>query len=397
VVRNPSSPPDPPSPQTSNLFEAIGGSSTCRKLSVAFYARVAKDPTLRPLFPGKTFKCAIEEFAAFLAQFLGGPAEDAQRRWWLSLRESHLRFKIGPKERDAWLRNMKEAFDDVGMKEPLRSALHELFEQSSAYVVNTGQPVSVVERRIEPSGGGIHREIGRRWDQQRALDEAIAAVRAGELDCVVALAGSVDLQACFESNRSVFANFVGMLIGSGHSALSDHAQRTLLANPGLAHERYSGRTLLHAAAAAGNLTIVELLLHLGVDANTKDAGGHTPLYCTGNECPSGASVVRALVKAGASVDACDGVKHCTPLHMAARRGNVEVSEALLDCGAQIEARDSLGDTPLRRAVNCGRTGVAALLLARGADLHSPGSKGLTPLSSARAGSMSNLLRTWAGQ
>ena len=72
-------------------------------------------------------------------------------------------------------------------------------------------------------------------------------------------------------------------------------------------------------------------------------GGHTPLYCVGNECksPGGASVVRALVHAGAHVDACDGVKHCTALHMAARRGNKDVAEALLDCGAAIEARDSL--------------------------------------------------------
>jgi ankyrin repeat protein len=78
--------------------------------------------------------------------------------------------------------------------------------------------------------------------------------------------------------------------------------------------------------------------------------------------------------------------------MAARRGNVEVAEVLLDCGADIESRDSLGDTPLRRSVNCGKTAVAALLLARGADIHSTGSKGLTPLLAARSGAMSRLLR-----
>ena len=54
------------------MLEAMGGEPGCRKLSAAFYARVAKDPVLRPLFPGKTQKCAIEEFAAFLIQFLGG-------------------------------------------------------------------------------------------------------------------------------------------------------------------------------------------------------------------------------------------------------------------------------------------------------------------------------------
>jgi ankyrin repeat protein len=136
-----------------------------------------------------------------------------------------------------------------------------------------------------------------------------------------------------------------------------------------------------------------LLLRLGADPHATDGGGHTPLYSLGNECaaPGGGNVVRTLVRGGAHVDANDGVKHCTPLHMAARRGNAEIAEALLDCGADIEARDSLGDTPLRRSVNCGKTAVAALLLARGADLHCKGSKGLTPLLAARSGAMSRLL------
>jgi truncated hemoglobin YjbI len=55
-------------------------------------------------------------FAAFLAPFLDGPSEDAQQRWWLSLRESHLRFEIGRKERDAWMNNMIGALDDVPMR-----------------------------------------------------------------------------------------------------------------------------------------------------------------------------------------------------------------------------------------------------------------------------------------
>src|SRR4051812_43816415 len=101
-----------------DLYEVIGGTAACRKLSGAFYARVARDPILRPLFPGKTFKCAIEEFSAFLVHFLGGPSEDAQKRWRLSLRESHQRFQIGPAQRDAWLALMTQALNDVPIEEP---------------------------------------------------------------------------------------------------------------------------------------------------------------------------------------------------------------------------------------------------------------------------------------
>src|SRR5947209_6158404 len=91
----------------SALLSALGGEEGARTLSAAFYSRVGKDPALRPFFPGKTLRCATEEFAAFLIQFLGGDEAQTQSRWWLSLRESHARFKIGPDARHAWLMNME--------------------------------------------------------------------------------------------------------------------------------------------------------------------------------------------------------------------------------------------------------------------------------------------------
>jgi ankyrin repeat protein len=154
---------------------------------------------------------------------------------------------------------------------------------------------------------------------------------------------------------------------------------------------------LHAAAAAGIVDMVELFLRLGADSNVHDGGAHTPLYSLANECrQGGAEAVRVLVRAGGNVDAADGVKRCTPLHMAARRGNVEIAAALIDCGARIEARDSAGETPLRRAVNCDQVEVARLLLARGADPDSPGSRRLTPRLAARSSAMKQLLQSVDG-
>jgi ankyrin repeat protein len=60
-------------------------------------------------------------------------------------------------------------------------------------------------------------------------------------------------------------------------------------------------------------------------------------------------VVAILVEAGANVKARERVKGCSALHVAARRGNVAVARALLEWGADIEARDKYGDTPLHRA------------------------------------------------
>jgi truncated hemoglobin YjbI len=394
MAGRPSTPAAQTSPPGSNLYELIGGRETCHRLSVAFYARVGKDPLLRPLFPGKTFTCAIEEFAAFLAQFLSGPSEDRQRRWWLSLHESHLRFQIGQRERDAWMRNMLQAFDDVPIEEPMRSALVSLFQRGSAYVINRG-PAPPVEQEQSANDDETLREIDRRWEGQLRLDEAVAAIRGGDATRAIALADSGALESC---DRPVLSGLLALMIRSGDLALLEYARARLTGDPAIVQERYAGRTLLHEAAAAGSLTAVELLLSLGADPDASDGGGHTPLYSAGNECRAagGGSVIRALVRGGAKVDAHDGAKHCTALHMAARRGSVEVAEALLECGADIEARDSAGETPLRRAVNCDKVELAALLISKGADIHSQGSKGRTPYLAARSVAMKRLLETAAG-
>jgi truncated hemoglobin YjbI len=331
----------------STLYERIGGKAGCRALSVAFYARLDKDPLLRPLFPGKSLRCAIDAFAAFLAQFLGGPSEDAEGRWALSLHESHARIQIGTAHRAAWMKDMVQALDDVAMGEPIRTELLTMFKESSAYLVNQGE---------KPAAKATSGELSR----QMALDEAVAAIGAGNAEHAMSLA-----ETC---SPAVQVGLFALMIGSGQDALVEYVREKVTRDPALVHERIRfGRSLLQESAAAGNLSVTELLLSLGADPNARDNSGHTPLYSAGNECTAGGGdVVRALVRAGADVNASDGAKRCTPLHMAARRGNVEIAGALLDCGANIEARDKSGDTPLQRAMNCRKARVAALLRAWGA-------------------------------
>jgi hemoglobin len=329
---------------------ALGGEDGCRRLSAEFYARVGQDPVLRPLFPGKSLRCATEEFAAFLIQFLGGDEEQTQHRWWLSLRESHERFRIGPVERSAWLKHMQATLEAVPLDEPTRNALGQFFLQSSAYVAG-----SVA---AEPK----HEELAARWASQRALDDAIGAIAAGHDE------DALSLSTQFAPRRSVFVGLLVRMMQSGRTPLIRFVMDAVEREPSLAACRFSGATLLHFACGAGCREVVALLLRLGTDPNREDRGGHTPLYRLANECASetGPELVRELVRAGAYVNACGGVTRATALHMAARRGFVNIAGALLAGGAAMEAKDSKGDTPLQRALNCRRDRVAQLLLERGA-------------------------------
>jgi truncated hemoglobin YjbI len=353
---------------------------------------VARDPVLRPVFP-TSLHCAIEAFGRYLIQLLGGPSEYAPWRWRLSLREAHLRFRIGPPERDAWLADMGLAMADTAIAEPLRGALLAFFEASATYLVNSGDAPSAGLGVARPPAGVAGEWLARRWQEQLTLDAAVAALRRGDVASAATLAEDPKLAGGLARDRAALPGLLALMVAAGDPAQLACAHGLVGRDPGLVQGRHgSGRTLLHDAAGAAPLATVELLLGLGADPNAVDAGGHAPLYCLGNErLTGGDDVVRALVRAGAEVDAAGGAKRCTALHMAARRGNVEVACALLDCGATVDARDRLGDTPLRRAVNLGRIEVAELLLRRGADPRSRGSRDHTPLQAARKPAMRSLL------
>jgi hypothetical protein len=147
-----------------------------------------------------------------------------------------------------------------------------------------------------------------------------------------------------------------------------------------------GQTLLHDAAMAGQAELAIVLIRLGSDPDAKEPEGHTPLYRA-----STGEVARVLLAAGATVDVPSGPTRGTPLHQAARRGCGSVAAALLDHGANIDARDSKGQTPLRRAVNCRQLQLVPLLVRRGANPQAEDNRGVTPLDVARTAEMKRAL------
>ena len=124
------------------MYEAAGGERTFTLLVERFYAGVATDPVLRPLYPEDEVRLqeAAEHLRLFLIQYWGGPTWYDQLRGHPRLRLRHAPFAIGEAERAAWLRHMNMAIDSLELPRPVRAAFLQYFERAATAMVNTPKP-----------------------------------------------------------------------------------------------------------------------------------------------------------------------------------------------------------------------------------------------------------------
>jgi truncated hemoglobin YjbI len=431
---------EPPS-----LYDRIGG-ETVERLVATFYARVDRDPVIRPLY-GKTLSCAIRSLTDFMTTWLGGPPGYYIRGG--RLRRRHMPFAIDARARSAWLANMRAAVREVGIPAAEARLLMAHLEFGAGALVNTGEtpeqvscPVgtdrfdsrlaeqwnrmteaeslfdavsrgdlallrSMLTKRLVPHAelmshalaewldpmGRADRRYGRRPKDVKPLEVIEFLLAHRDLDTEPSdgddLGRFRHLQAMIEAYTGV-SRMIGLdspLHASLRAATRDRFRseverdRSCVRLLGL-----RGQTLLHEAALAGDAELAAALIHSGADPNAKEAEGHTPLYRA-----STGDVARVLLSAGATADVASGPTRGTPLHQAARRGNVSVAEALLDHGATTDSRDGKGQTPLRRAVNCRQLQIVRLLVRRGADCHAPDHRGVTPRDVARTAQLKQAL------
>lgn len=125
--------PDP----AQSFYAAVGGEETFRRLVDSFYAGVADDPVLRPLYPEADLGPAAERLRLFLMQYWGGPHTYSEQRGHPRLRLRHAPFAVNEAARDAWLAHMRRALDDLALPVEYDRALWSYLSSAADSLRNT--------------------------------------------------------------------------------------------------------------------------------------------------------------------------------------------------------------------------------------------------------------------
>src|ERR1700709_838879 len=121
-------------PSARTFYDEIGGEPTFRALVRHFCAGVRDAPVLRPMYPADDWDAAETRLRMFLEQYWGGPRTYSEQRGHPRLRMRHAPFRVGPFERDAWLRCMHTAvaeIDSETLDDAHRRALLEYFQMAA--------------------------------------------------------------------------------------------------------------------------------------------------------------------------------------------------------------------------------------------------------------------------
>lgn len=100
---------------TTTPYERFGGEPFFTALVAAFYARVAQDDLLKPMYPEDDMAGAERRLRMFLMQYWGGPGTYSEERGHPRLRMRHVPYRIDGAARDRWLSHMAEALAEQSL------------------------------------------------------------------------------------------------------------------------------------------------------------------------------------------------------------------------------------------------------------------------------------------
>lgn len=124
-------------PNSSALFDRIGGSATFDALVRKFYEGIREDDRLRPMYPEGDLEGAIWRLSAFLQQYFGGPTDYSDRRGHPRLRMRHAAFHVNPDAKERWLAHMRRAVDSLQLSPMDEGELWDYLERAALSMVNT--------------------------------------------------------------------------------------------------------------------------------------------------------------------------------------------------------------------------------------------------------------------
>lgn len=120
---------------TITLYDHVGGQAFFDALVDRFYDGVETDPPLRAQYP-EDLEPGKRALALFLGQYFGGPTTYSDEKGHPRLRMRHVNFRIGPAERDAWLRHMSAAVQSSSADEAAQAQMLDYFAMAAQHMIN---------------------------------------------------------------------------------------------------------------------------------------------------------------------------------------------------------------------------------------------------------------------
>lgn len=126
-----------PGRPSESFYDEIGGEPTITRIVARFYAGVADDEVLRPLYPEEDLGPAEERFRLFLVQYWGGPTTYSDTRGHPRLRMRHAPFAVTPEAKDRWLVHFRAGLDEAGLTPEQDARFWEYVTHAAQFMVNT--------------------------------------------------------------------------------------------------------------------------------------------------------------------------------------------------------------------------------------------------------------------
>lgn len=120
-----------------SFYDEIGGMGTIAAIVERFYAGVADDEVLRPMYPEEDLGPAAARFTLFLAQYWGGPTTYSDERGHPRLRMRHAPFAVTPDAAKHWLKHFKDGLDSVDLTPEQADQFWDYVTHAAQFMVNT--------------------------------------------------------------------------------------------------------------------------------------------------------------------------------------------------------------------------------------------------------------------